>query len=135
MSDSTLDDRDAYISDAGDSDQMEKRCRTDITLVEDAASRKKPQNRIAQRAYRKRLKSRMEELEKLRDTMTVAKMSLVIGAPPGTDQDEPNKQAVSNQLLIPTFGAPMLRGPIESTKSVSYFESRNNAMTISRTGL
>jgi hypothetical protein len=32
---------------------MEKRCRTDITLVEDAASRKKLQNRIAQRRYRK----------------------------------------------------------------------------------
>jgi hypothetical protein len=48
-----LDDLDAYIGDAGDSHQMEKRCRTDITLVEDAASRKKLQNRVAQRAYRK----------------------------------------------------------------------------------
>jgi hypothetical protein len=58
MSDCALNDRDAYVSDAyvgdaGDSDQMEKRCRTDITLVEDAASRKKLQNRIAQRRYRK----------------------------------------------------------------------------------
>lgn len=53
MSVCALDDLDAYIGDAGDSHQMEKRCRTDITLVEDAASRKKLQNRIAQRAYRK----------------------------------------------------------------------------------
>jgi hypothetical protein len=53
MSDCALDDRDAYVGDAGDSDQMEKGCRTDITLVEDAASRKKLQNRIAQRTYRK----------------------------------------------------------------------------------
>lgn len=52
MSVCALDDLDAYIVDAGDSHQMEKRCRTDITLVEDAASRKKLQNRIAQRAYR-----------------------------------------------------------------------------------
>lgn len=52
MSACALDDLDGYIGDAGDSHQMEKRCRTDITLVEDAASRKKLQNRIAQRAYR-----------------------------------------------------------------------------------
>lgn len=77
----------------------------------------------------------MEELESFRDTMTVGKMTLVVGASPGTDQDEPSKQAVSNQLSIPKFGAPMLGGPIESTKSVSYFESRDNAMTINRTGL
>jgi hypothetical protein len=79
----------------------------------------------------------MEELETFRDTMTGAKMNLVVGASPtpGPDQDEPNKQAVSNRLSIPTFGAPMLAGSIESTKSVSYFESRDNAMTISRTGL
>lgn len=67
--------------------------------------------------------------------MTVGKMTLVGGASPGTDQDEPNKQAVSNQLSIPTFGAPMLSGPIESTKPVSYFESRDNAMAINQTGL
>lgn len=52
MSAYATDDLDAYIGDAGDSHQMEKRCRTDIPLVEDAASRKKLQNRIAQRAYR-----------------------------------------------------------------------------------
>lgn len=77
----------------------------------------------------------MEELETFRDTMTVAKMTLVVGASPGTDQDEPNKQPVSNQLSMPTFSAPMLGGPIESTKSVSYFDSCDNAMTISRNGL
>ena len=82
-----------------------------------------------------RLKSRMEELQNFRDTMTVAKMPLVIGASPGTDRDEPNKQGISNQLSMPTFGAPMLGGPIESTKFVSYFESRDNAMTTIRTGL
>lgn len=53
MSYCALDGRDAYIGDAGDSDHMEKRRRTDNTLVEDAASRKKLQNRIARRAYRK----------------------------------------------------------------------------------
>ena len=53
MSVCALDDPDAYIDDAGDSIQMTKRCRTDIALVEDSASRKKLQNRIAQRAYRK----------------------------------------------------------------------------------
>lgn len=53
MSGCALDDRDVYVGDAGDSDEMGKGCRTDITVVEDAASRKKIQNRIAQRAYRK----------------------------------------------------------------------------------
>jgi hypothetical protein len=67
--------------------------------------------------------------------MTVAKMPLVIGTSPGTGRDEPNKQAVSNQLSMPTFGAPMFGGPIESTKFASYSESRDNAMTTSRTGL
>lgn len=77
----------------------------------------------------------MEELGTFRDTMIVAKMTLVVGASPGTDQDEPNKHAVSNQLSMPTFGPPMLGGPIESTKSVSYFESCDNDTTISRNGL
>lgn len=77
----------------------------------------------------------MEEFEQFRDTMTVAKMALVVGASPGTNQDEPNKQAVANQLSMSTFGAPMLGAPIESTESASYFESPDNAMTISRTGL
>ncbi|EME80393.1 uncharacterized protein MYCFIDRAFT_183545 [Pseudocercospora fijiensis CIRAD86] len=67
--------------------------------------------------------------------MTVGKMTLVVGASPGSEQDESNKQAVSNQLSIPTFGAPMLGGSIESTKPVSYCESRDNAIAISRTGL
>ena len=67
--------------------------------------------------------------------MTGGKMTLVVGASPGTDQDESNKQTVSNQLSIPTFGAPMLGGTIESKRSVSYFESRDNTVKISRTGL
>lgn len=67
--------------------------------------------------------------------MTVGKMTLVLGTSPGSEQDESNEQAVSNQLSIPTFGAPMLGGHIESTKPVSYCESRDNAIAISRTGL
>ncbi|KEQ78748.1 hypothetical protein M438DRAFT_340409 [Aureobasidium pullulans EXF-150] len=135
MSSCALNDSDPYTGDAGYSDQMDSRCRTNVALVEDAATRKKLQNRIAQKAYRKRLKSRMEELESFRDTMTVAKMTLLTGASPGTDQDDPNRQAISNQLSMPTVRVPILGGPDESTESVSYFDSRDNAIPISRIGL
>lgn len=53
MSSCALDDSDPYTGDAGYSDQMDSRCRTNVALVEDAATRKKLQNRIAQKAYRK----------------------------------------------------------------------------------
>lgn len=67
--------------------------------------------------------------------MTVAKMTLLTGASPGTDQDDPNRQAISNQLSMPTVRVPILGGPDESTESVSYFDSRDNAIPISRIGL
>lgn len=71
----------------------------------------------------------MEELEKYRDTMTFA-----MSASRGTDQDELKKHAISNQLSMPIFGAPTLEAPIESTKPVSCFESRDNAIPVRRTG-
>jgi hypothetical protein len=46
-------EHDSYHQDVGDSDQVEQRSCTDPPHIEDTAYRKKMQNRIAQRAYRK----------------------------------------------------------------------------------
>jgi hypothetical protein len=46
-------EQDSYHQELGDNDQVEQRSCTELPHIEDTAYRKKMQNRIAQRAYRK----------------------------------------------------------------------------------
>lgn len=92
--------------------QAATRLEKDLARIKDAAQRKKFQNCIAQRAYRRctppnhilklpdgvtgtRVKSRMEQLENFRESMTTAQVPLLRDPPLAPDYQPPQSSANS----------------------------------------